>query len=417
MKKSAVFVLELLILAACGTEKHRDLDVPRDRSVPLPMAWINSDLGIPYIDLAFDTARQFVLDRAEGVYFGHPTTTKVYTPQGTERILAVYPLGGHARGITTMRSTDDGGRTWSDRIPGATALGKIQEVPTLHRLVDPAGRERLLLFTGLYPVRYAVSENQGQEWTPYRPAGDWGGIVTMSDLIPLKKNPGDIQFDPGRYAAFFHDDGRFISGSGNVYRDPVRFILYKTETQDGGLSWSWPEVIREDSMRMICEPGLVRSPDGTSLAMLLRENSRNFPSQVIFSTDEGQTWSDPAALPRTLCGDRHVLRYAADGRLVVVFRDVQPRFGKGPTEGDVVAWVGTWDDLYNGRLGHYRVRLLKNYHGDDAGYAGLELLDDGQFLAVTYLQYRLEDRGNNSVVAVRFGLQELDGVLKEDTGM
>jgi hypothetical protein len=108
-----------------------------------------------------------------------------------------------------------------------------------------------------------------------------------------------------------------------------------------------------------------------------------------------------------------VLRYSSDGRLVVVFRDRQKRTAKGPTEGDYVAWVGSYDDLVNGDDGQYRVRLLKNYKEYDCGYSGLELLQDGTFLATTYLQYRIEDDGNNSVVAVRFSLEELDQMLPD----
>ena len=376
---------------------------------------LGNEFDIPYLDLAFDTSRQIVVDREGGIYFGHPTTVTVEDDQA-ETVLAVYPLGGHGKGETTIRSTKDGGKSWSSRYPAATARGRVEEVPTIHKVYDASGKERLILFTGLYPARMAVSEDKGQSWAPYKQLGDWGGIVVMGDLIPIKNQPGDPEYAPGKYLAFFHDDGRFISGSNEIYQDPQKFILYKTRTNDGGLTWSYPEVILEDSLRFICEPGLVRSPDGKELAMLLRENSRRYNSQIMFSQDEGETWSDPKPLPRELCGDRHVIRYNSDGRIVVVFRDRQRRTAKGPTEGDYVAWVGTYEDLVAGNRGQYRVRLLKNYKEYDCGYSGQELLDDGTFLATTYLQYRIEDDGNNSVVAVKFSLDELDGMLAEVAG-
>ena len=372
---------------------------------------LGNEFNIPYLDLAFDTSRHIIVDREDGTYFGHPTTVTVEEDQ-VETVLAVYPLGGHGKGETTLRSTKDGGKTWSARYPAASDLGRVEEVPTIHKVHDVSGKERLILFTGLYPARMAVSENKGQSWMPYQPLGDWGGIVVMGDLIPIKDQPNDQDFAPGKYMALFHDDGRYISGSGKIYQEPEKFILYKTLSIDGGLRWSYPEVILEDSLRFICEPGLVRSPDGTALAMLLRENSRRYNSQIMFSRDEGQTWSDPKPLPRELCGDRHVIRYNSDGRIVVVFRDRQRRTAKGPTEGDYVAWVGTYEDLVNGNVGQYRVRLLKNYKQYDCGYSGLELLKDGSFLATTYLQYKIEDDGNNSVVAVKFSLDELDAMLK-----
>jgi len=38
----------------------------------------------------------------------------------------------------------------------------------------------------------------------------------------------------------------------------------------------------------------------------------------------------------------------------------------------------------NGGKGEYRIRLMKNYYKDDCGYAGLELLPDGTFIATSY---------------------------------
>ncbi|MCA9007130.1 MAG: exo-alpha-sialidase, partial [Planctomycetaceae bacterium] len=72
-----------------------------------------------------------------------------------------------------------------------------------------------------------------------------------------------------------------------------------------------------------------------------------------------------------------------------------------------VAWVGTYDDIVNGRDGKYRVKLL-HHHGrtGDCGYPGVELLPDGTLVATTYVKYR-DNKDQNSVVAVRFKLDEL----------
>jgi len=83
-----------------------------------------------------------------------------------------------------------------------------------------------------------------------------------------------------------------------------------------------------------------------------------------------------------LNGDRHVIRYAPDGRLLIVFRDYSPlsfrkdlakiseerketdlsliagETGQGsPTEGDWAGWVGTYDDLLKRNDGQYRIRF------------------------------------------------------------
>jgi hypothetical protein len=109
-----------------------------------------------------------------------------------------------------------------------------------------------------------------------------------------------------------------------------------------------------------------------------------------------------------LTGDRHTPRYAKDGRLVVVMRDMA---AKSPTKGHFVAWIGTYDDIVNGREGQYRVKLLHSNHGSDCGYPGLECLPDGTMVATTYIQYRPGPE-KSSVVSTRFKPEEIDAKAK-----
>jgi hypothetical protein len=96
--------------------------------------------------------------------------------------------------------------------------------------------------------------------------------------------------------------------------------------------------------------------------------------------------------------------YAADGRLVIAFRDTGPG---SPTSKHFIAWVGRFEDIASGRDGQYRIKLLHSHHGGDCGYSGLELLPDGTFVATTYIQYRAGSE-KNSVVSTRFKLAETD---------
>lgn len=182
------------------------------------------------------------------------------------------------------------------------------------------------------------------------------------------------------------------------------FRVFATRSSDAGETWSEPWVLTEREDVDLCEPGLVVSPDGSTLALLLRENSRTRESFVVFSSDDGETWSRPRELPRTLTGDRHTARYAPDGRLVVTYRDMAEA---SPTRGDWVAWVGSWDDLTDGTPGAYRVRLMDNTDPWDAAYPGLELLGDGSFLTTTYGHWT--EGEEPYVVSVSFTMDELDG--------
>lgn len=351
-------------------------------------AWCQPPRGysIPLIDLAGEAQRQIVVDREPGQYLGHPTTVLL---EDGRTVLAVYPKG-HGRGPIVLKRSHDGGLTWSERLPVPDNWATSQETPTIHRVVDPLGKKRLILFSGLYPIRMSVSEDDGATWTPLKPIGDFGGIVAMASVERLRD---------GRYLALFHDDGRFLRGAGK----PDRFVVYKTISRDGGLTWSEPVPILSHPQAHLCEPGLVRSPDGRRIAILLRENSRKFNSFVSFSDDEGETWSAPRELPGALTGDRHTAVYARDGRLFLSFRDTTL---ESPTRGDWVAWVGRFEDIVAGREGQYRVRLMKNHKDLDCCYPGVLRLPDDTILTTTYGHWTPGEPPY--IVSVRLKLAELD---------
>lgn len=346
-----------------------------------------------------------VVDREKGQYLGHPTTVLL---EDGKTILCVYPKG-HGKGGIVFKKSLDGGVTWSDRIPVPASWATSKETPTIHRVVDAAGVKRLIVFSGLYPVRMAVSEDDGATWGELEKVGDWGGIVTMGSVVELNSGPG-------HYLALFHDDGRFFKAGGRR-ASPAVMTLYQSKSVDGGLTWGAPEVIFASSEVHLCEPGAVRSPDGKQICVLLRENARRKRSHVIFSDDEAGTWSAPREVPLTLTGDRHVGQYGPDGRLFISFRGRTPAgdgqmysgqevFGKSPVEGDWAGWVGTYEDIVRGQPGQYVVRVMDNKKGYDTTYPGVEVLPDGTFVTTTYGHWVAGEAPY--VVSVRFSLAELD---------
>jgi|TARA_Y100000994_G_scaffold238588_1_gene231290 hypothetical protein len=349
--------------------------------------------SIPTIDLSKQAHRQIIVDREKGQYLGHPSTVLL---EDNKTMLVVYPKG-HGRGGIVYKRSNDGGLTWSSRLPTPKNWETSKEVPTIHRVIDAKGKKRLIMWSGLYPARLAISDNDGNSWSELKPVGDWGGIVVMGCLEPLKTGKGN-------YMAMFHDDGRFFKGKMKRKIDPV-FTLYKTFSKDGGLTWSYPEVILARSDVHLCEPGIIRSPDGKQLCVLLRENARRRNSYVIFSSDEGKTWTNPRELPASLTGDRHTGRYSKDGRLFISFRD---RTHETPTFGDWVAWVGTYSDIVNGREGQYRVRLMDNHKSADCAYPPVEILPDDTLVTTTYGHWA---KGESPyIVSVRLKLSELDAI-------
>jgi hypothetical protein len=352
---------------------------------------------VPTIDLANEKQRQVIVDREKGQYLGHPTTVLL---EDGKTILCVYPKGHGRGGIVYKRSTD-GGLTWSGQLPTPASWATSKEVPTMHRVVDASGKKRLIVWSGLYPARLAVSEDDGATWSELKQVGDWGGIVVMGFTEPLKT--------PGHYLAMFHDDGRFFT-SKPAQKKPVEFTLFKTFSRDGGLTWTAPEAVQHDTKVHLCEPGFIRSPDGKEIAVLLRENSRTHNSHIIFSRDEGTTWTAPRELPDSLNGDRHTGKYSPDGRLFISFRSVAPRGKETPFGGSWVAWVGRYEDLATGKPGQYHVRLMHNTKSGDCAYPGVEVLPDGTIVTTTYGHW--EKNQTPFIASVRLKLDELDAKAK-----
>ena len=374
MKRTAAALFSVLVTASVTLGAPAAQSAPRGYSIPL-------------IDLAGEAHRQVIVDREPGQYLGHPTTVLL---EDGRTMITVYPKG-HGSGAIVMKRSTDGGLTWSERLPTPTSWATSRETPTIHRVIGPDGVRRLIVFSGLYPIRMAFSVDDGATWSELEPIGDFGGIVAMGSVERLVD---------GRYMAMFHDDGRFIAGGGETSGE---FWVYKTLSDDGGLTWSEAVPVVSHPTAHLCEPGLIRSPDGKQIAVLLRENSRQHNSFVMFSNDEGQSWSTPRELPGSLTGDRHVGRYAPDGRLFISFRDTTH---ESSTRGDWVGWVGTYEDIAEGREGQYRVRLMDNHVRADTAYPGVEVLPDGTFVTTTYGHW--VEGEEPFIASVRFTLDELD---------
>ncbi|MDZ4287958.1 MAG: sialidase family protein [Prosthecobacter sp.] len=402
----ALWLSVTLCLAQQSASQKKDTSLAPPKNLKSKLA---PGYTIPIVDISGEKERQVIVDREPGQYLGHPTTVLL---EDNKTMLTVYPKG-HGRGAIVYKRSNDGGKTWSERLPTPKSWETSLEVPTLHRVIDAEGKKRIIMFSGLYPIRMAVTEDDGAKWSELKPVGNFGGVVTMATVIGLKT--------PGQYLAFFHDDGRFIRGGDETrfamkgpHSDhtspaakPWRFWVYTTLSKDGGLTWSIPVPIAMLPDANLCEPGALRSPDGKQIAVLLRENSRKYNSFVIFSDDEGLTWTEPRELPASLTGDRHTAKYAPDGRLFISFRDTTH---VSPTKGDWVGWVGTYDDIVKGNEGQYRIRIMDNTKGADCTYPGVELLPDGTFVATTYGHWTEGELAY--VVSVRFKLDELDKKLR-----
>lgn len=344
---------------------------------------------LPIVDISDWTHRQVVIAAGtEEIYQGHATTLLM---PNNRTMFAVwsYEHGGRSG---PMARSDDAGVTWTrldDSLPANYA--NHRNCPSLYRIVAPDGKERLWVFSGSRGMERLMSEDDGETWTEMPPLGFRCGMPFT----------GMIRLRDGRTAAF-----------GQMRVEDTEQGVVMSTTDDGGLTWTQPRVIAQQKGKNLCEPFVLRSPDGKELCVLIRENHHTANSMMCFSRDEGETWTQPEDTSWGLTGDRHEGVQAPDGRWVIAFRD---RALGSSTYGQFVAWVGTYDDIRHARPGQFRIKLLHHYGSPrdgygwahtDTGYPGMEILPDGTIVATTYLKY-WDDERRHSVVGTRFKLDEI----------
>lgn len=366
-----------------------------------PTKGVPRKISVPTVDISGDTERHSVVARGTKTkYQGHCDT--VLLPDGKTMFTAW--TVDHAQLIGPLARSEDAGLTWSAPLEVPPNWHQTANTPSIHRLIDPQGNARLVVFAdGLdwrrrgkppYPMHQAISEDDGHTWTAMKPNSIQGEV-------------------PPKTILGFDDGQRLI-----LWSDLPGYVV-QSESLDGGQTWSRERYVLRIPSRW-GQPCVIRSADGKELVMLLRENSRRYHSLYSISKDNAQTWSEPRELPASMTGDRHVARYAPDGRLVVAMRDMSKT---SQTYGHYVAWVGRFEDITEGREGQYRIKLLHNAsrtekdgpgNGNrDCGYSDLEVLPDGTIIATTYIKHQPGPE-KNSVINTRFKLPETDALLPEN---
>lgn len=370
-------------------------------------------LQIPLIDISEETERHvFVARGTEAVFHCAPTT--VLLPD--DRTLYAVWTYEHAGQCGPLKKSTDGGLTWSELLPVPENWSRVRNAPTIYRLLAPDGHARLFVFAGCQAaagepptentMQQSHSADDGATWSPMASNG-LECVMPFCSIEPVDGGSRLLGMSNIRRAV---DRDAPLTPAGHKGNRIAQSVSY-----DGGLTWSPWDIVLDIPPHIPINPEIVRSPDGSQLLCLMGDKGGRWEtmnrSLFMTSDDEGATWSEPRELPLGLTGDRPKHRYAHDGRLVVTMRNTAPGC---PDTGDLVAWIGTYDDVAMGREGHYRAKLLRTHAGADASYPAIELLPDGTFVATTYIKYR-PGKERHSIVSVRFTLAELD--RKDATGV
>ena len=348
-------------------------------------------------------------------YLGHPDSVLLNNGD----ILTFYPKG-HGKGAILSKISDDGGVTYNKTIENQPeSWKKSLETPTVYRLHFRNGEEKLILVSAnsKWPgmstpggFNSSVSLDEGKTWTEFRRFWDNDSekplipIVAMASLTRLKENGEFVD----KWMGIFHDSG---------------FVNYKTILtfdENGEYNWSKPEPYLSQYRDIeiyagICEVECVRSDGGMGdeLCLIARCNKKRNTSLLIFSKDEGETWSKPVEAPVSLNGERHKAEWMPDGRLFITFRSIERNrkmVKKMRKDGGKktwysegwIAWVGTYDDLKNGNEGQYRIKIAHTYldhqnapslsENADTGYCGNVVLNDGTIVTSSYGIFSPEEK-------------------------
>lgn len=409
------------------------------------------DYTIPQVDLSvkpdgidpkFDYLYELVTVDNSKPYQAHPDS--VLLKNGN--ILCMYPAG-HGKGAVMTKISTDGGRSWTQELKNKPASWeKSRETPTVYRLQFTDGKtgDKIIMISGnpKWPneptcggFNYSLSSDEGETWTEFDLVFDKKSdfpiipIVALASLTQLKENGKFVD----KWMGFFH----------NSNFNNFKTIL--TFDSNGNPHWSKPEKYfaahrdYEASSNM-CEVEVIRSDcgKGDELCLISRSNSKKINSLLSFSQDEGKTWSRPVEAPAALNGERHKADYTHDGRLFITFRSIErgPRAARTKqynwsSEG-WVAWVGTYDDLKNGREGQYRIKIAHTYlkgqtepqysANADTGYCGNVVLEDGTVVTSTYGIFDNTDivistrdnkkEGRTYIASKRIRLEDTDELVK-----
>lgn len=232
--------------------------------------------------------------------------------------------------VLTILCSDDDGRTWS----------KLAEVD---RADLKAGDERLVTprLSALSDGRLVVICDH-DDWGHFHEDQEPGNWLWWSaddgKTWSAPEKPSIKGFEPDRIIEL--PDGCLATVSHQMFRETQEFGILLTVSQDGGKTWDLRSIVAHDGFHRFCEGALVILQNNR-LACVMRENhSGGFPSFVVFSDDNGQTWGAPGHLPFSF--HRPYARQLPDGRVLVTGRNVLGGIGTYGWCGDLEKVSGTY---------------------------------------------------------------------------
>ncbi|MFO0992525.1 MAG: sialidase family protein [Hyphomicrobiales bacterium] len=268
-------------------------------------------------------------------------------------------------------------------------LGLARQLPDQSRLSYPANFMRGWLASPEHDVA-RLADRSPEDLAPWARAGgktfvhlskDQGASFTTTVAIDTAPYSGGY----GMRSAAELADGTLVLLLSDI---PNYRQVFAIRSENGGMSWSRPDLVAAGSDHEFEEPAIIRCRSGKLLAVL-RDNATRFLHQVE-SADGGLTWTAPRQLD--IGGYPAHLLTLDDGRVLMTYGWRKPDFGIraviSPDEGR------TWQMAET-------IRIRGGMPNKNLGYPATIPAGDGAYFTVYYGE---DEAGCTCIMATRWRL-------------
>jgi sialidase-1 len=304
---------------------------------------------------------------------------------GTGRLICIFSECTHhldrSWSHIAYRTSDDRGRTWSDKHSLVTPsikseTGYFWNCPRIFNLKD--GRLAIVCDRPASEYKGAVQPNF--LWLSEDDGENWTGPLSLpaSGIVPDKIVQS--QSPDGRVR--WHLSAHLKSEGTNSERWQVRTWI----SDNGSSSWDGPFLIAEVPGLKLCEVSLLPLPSGEIVAFLRENSFAGRDAYKCISRDGGKTWTAPVEFPLPCC-HRPVAGLLQSGKILITFRLCHG--GKSWVGQNFMAALTDIESCLAETRSEARARIIpiaydRSPH-PDIGYSGWVQFPDGEIHMAYYL--------------------------------